>query len=261
MTSVRSLTALFLRQELVLQHKGELLGKLWLLLQPAVYIFIFMTIFSQVMGAKLAVSFETDLPASYAYSIYLVSGLLAWQLFANTVQQMGGVYQQKSTIVRKVPVSLTWLPLYIPLTELITYAIVMGLFTAYLLVIGQMPSWQHLWVMPIIALLMILAYSIGLIVASISVFIPDIRRAVSLLLQVMFWGTPIVYVAQILPDWASSVILLNPVYWGVENIQQIYLHQPLYTKQLWGLLLLDTLLVMVALWLAKRLETDIRDLL
>lgn len=261
MSHSTSIVLLFIKQELVWQHKGELLGKLWLLLQPMVYIFIFMTIFSQIMGAKLAVSIETELPTNYAYSIYLVSGLLAWQLFANTLQQFAGVYQQKASIIRKVPVSLRWLPLYIPFAELASYIIVMVLFSVYLFVLGQTPSWQHLWLFPIIGLLLGLAYALGLIVASLSVFIPDIRRAVSLLLQVMFWGTPIVYVAHILPEWALPWVMVNPVYWGIENIQQIYLHQPLYTLQLWTLLALDVLLLLIAFWLSRRLENDIRDLL
>lgn len=261
MTSTRALLALFLRQELLWQHKGELLGKLWLLLQPMAYIFIFMTIFSQIMGMKLTMAINANLPATYAYSIYLVSGLLAWQLFANSLQHMAGVYQQKAAIIRKVPVSLRWLPLYVPLAELLPYTIGMILFSVYLLALGYPPGWQHLWLFPIIGLLLLLSYAMGLIFASLSVFIPDIRRALSLLLQLTFWGTPIVYVANILPEWAGLLVAINPVYWGIEALQSIYLQQPIPYQQLIWLALLDLLLLVFALWLNRRLESDIRDLL
>lgn len=261
MRSVSALVWLFVRQEIVFQHKNELLGRLWLLLQPLVYIFIFMTIFSQIMGMKLAMSLSGTLPNEYAYSIYLVSGLLAWQLFANILQSLSGVYQQKASIIRKIPVSLTWLPVYLPLVELVPYLIGMLLFSLYLLFLGQLPTWQHLWLLPIVVLLLMLSYSLGLIVAVISVFIPDVRRAMTLFIQLMFWGTPIVYVAQILPEWAMWLITLNPAYWAIENIQAIYLQYSMPLVKLGYLLLVDVVLLAIAIRLVKRLEADVRDLL
>lgn len=261
MTSPRALLLLFLRQELLWQHKGELLGKLWLVLQPMVYIFIFMTIFSKIMGLKLTMTLQADLPVTYAYSIYLVSGLLAWQLFANSLQSMAGVYQQKAAIIRKVPVSLRWLPIYIPLAELLPYTIGMLLFSVYLWVLGYPPRWEHLWIVVIIGLLLLAAYASGLIFASISVFIPDVRRALGLLLQLAFWATPIVYVPTILPDWAHSLIALNPIYWGIEALHNIFLQQPIDYASLVKLAVLDLVLLAIGVWLNRRLEADIRDLL
>ena len=256
-----ALIKLFLTQELVHQHKQDLLGRLWLLIQPVVYIFIFMTIFSQIMGMKLNIALDSQLPATYAYSIYLICGLLAWQLFANTLQQMTSVYQAKSSIIRKLPISIRWFPLYIPLVESMSYIIAMFLFTLYLIVLGQYPTWQHLWILPIIVLLMLLGYSLGLISATLTVFVPDIRRAISLLLQLMFWGTPIVYISSILPDWANLMVSLNPVYWGIENLQHIYLAQPVNVDKLAALAMVDVALLVSAIWLSKRLEADVRDLL
>lgn len=261
MNSHYTLTKLFLKQELVHQHKGELLGKLWLLIQPIAYIFIFMTIFSQIMGMKLNIALTTNLPVTYAYSIYLVSGLLAWQLFANTLQNMTVIYQTKSAIIRKLPVSLPWLPLYIPIAELVTYGVSMTLFTIYLLFLGQYPTWQHLWMVPILLSLLLFAYALGLITATLTVFVPDVRRAVALLLQLLFWGTPIVYVANILPLWAATLIDMNPVYWAIENIQRIYLGQSLALTGLLALLVIDGLLLTLALWMTRRLESDVRDLI
>jgi lipopolysaccharide transport system permease protein len=220
-----------------------------------------MTIFSQIMGMKLNMTLITNLPATYAYSIYLVSGLLAWQLFANTLQNMTSVYQTKAVMIRKLPLSLTWLPLYIPITELVPYVVSMLLFTIYLLFLGQYPTWQHLWAIPILLSLICFAYALGLIAATLTVFVPDVRRAVALLLQLLFWGTPIVYVVNILPNWAGWIINLNPVYWGVANMQRIYLGTTIDINTLCYLVLLDGVLFLLAYWLGKHLESDIRDLI
>lgn len=255
-----SLIGLFLRQELIYQHKRELLGRLWLLIQPLVYIVIFMTIFSQLMGAKLVMRVPTSLPESYAYSIYLVSGLLAWQFFTNSVHALASVYQQKSALIRKVPISLAWFPLYIPIVELVSYVIAMLLFNGYLLFLGQVHLWQQLWLLPFMALLFVFAYAVGIIVALLTSFIPDVKRLVSLLLQLLFWATPIVYIVDILPTWAQPIVQLNPIYWLLENIQAIYLSTAFQPMNLVKFSLLTLVMVGLAAWLMRRLASDVRDL-
>lgn len=255
------LVLLFLKQELVYQHKKELLGRLWLFVQPMFYIFIFMTIFSQLMGAKLAMVSTIPLPEHYSYSIYLVSGLLAWQFFANSVNALSGVYQQKAGLIRKIPISLSWFPIYIPFVELASYLLAMLIFTIYLAFLLQFPTLSHLLLIPLLLILFIFTYSLGIIFALLTVFVPDVKRMVSLLLQLFFWATPIVYVVDILPDWAKNLVEHNPIYWILSSIQAIYLYQPIKTGHIISFLVLTLLLVLMAAWLMRRLQSDVRDLI
>lgn len=252
---------LFIKQELVYQHKRELLGRLWLFIQPMFYIFVFMTIFSQLMGAKLALVTNISLPEHYSYSIYLVSGLLAWQFFANSVNALSGVYQQKAGLIRKIPVSLTWFPIYIPFVELVAYVLAMFVFTVYLAFLLQFPTILHWLLIPLMLLLFVFTYSLGIILALLTVFIPDVKRMVSLMLQLFFWATPIVYVVDILPDWANALVSYNPIYWILSSIQSIYLYQPINIDHVVSFLGLTILLVVIAAWLMRRLKSDIRDLI
>lgn len=256
-----SLIWLFVKQELVYQHKRELLGRLWLFIQPMFYIFIFMTIFSQLMGAKLALVTNIALPEHYSYSIYLVSGLLAWQFFANSVNALSGVYQQKAGLIRKIPISLTWFPIYIPFVELVSYLLAMFVFTIYLAFLLQFPTLSHFLLIPLLLLLFVFTYSLGIIFALLTVFVPDVKRMVSLLLQLFFWATPIVYVVDILPNWAKSLIDFNPIYWILSSIQAIYLCQPIKIDHVVSFLVLTVLLVLMAAWLMRQLKSDIRDLI
>lgn len=256
-----SLIMLFLKQELTYQHKKELLGRLWILVQPLFYVIIFMTIFSRLMGAKLAMIYDGNLPDEYSYSVYLISGLLAWQFFANSIQSIAGVYQHKSSLIRKVPVALHWFPLYVPIVELLHYVIGMVFFSIYLLVLGVYPTSHYLWLLPIMATLFLFTYSLGLIFALLTVFVPDVRRLVGLLIQLLFWATPIVYVLFILPDWAKNLVELNPIYWALSNIQFIYLHQPINETYVLRLLGLSLLLSLIAYALVRKLESDVRDMI
>lgn len=254
-----SLILLFVRQALTESSRGSSLGVLWLLFEPLAFIMIFTLVFSKVMSARL-VGFDNP----FAYSIYLVAGLLSWNLFSGTLIRLVDVYRSKGHYIRKVPMPLHVLPLFAPLTELIIFSIAFGLYFLFLLGIGHLPG-AGWWVVPI-ALMVLLGFAaaLGSLLGVLNVFLPDVKQTVMILLQFGFWMTPIVYTPDILPQWARPLLWLNLPYLAIEPIQQVLLRQqaPAPTAFL-GLAVLA--LVAFLLWhaarrLLRRLERDIRDL-
>ena len=80
------------------RYSGSVLGVFWTFLWPLVNIFVYIVIFSQVMGARLQGSSST-----YSYGIYLVAGILPWTAFANTVSRSATVLVDKKHIISKIP--------------------------------------------------------------------------------------------------------------------------------------------------------------
>lgn len=248
---------LFTRQALLDPLRGSALGFVWLLLLPLIQILIYTLVFSRFMGARLG---SVDSP--FAYSLYLVPGLLLWGAFANTVNGMATVYVARAPIIRKIPVDLVRMPAYLPLVELCLWALTMVLFALFCAAVGHglTPSWLLLPVL--CASTLLLAYGIGLVLAALAQFAPDVRQVASVVLQLLFWMTPVVYLVDILPPWLAAVMRLHPVYWSIAPAQQIVLHgtlpnlQPLALQLVLGLVLLSA-----GAWLVRRLEKDIRDLL
>ena len=70
----------FTRQDLKDRYAGSILGTFWAFLGPLSNILMFTLIFSQIMGAKLA-AFGGEFE-HFAYSIYLVAGMVPWLAFA-----------------------------------------------------------------------------------------------------------------------------------------------------------------------------------
>jgi lipopolysaccharide transport system permease protein len=251
------LVLLFARQELIDRYRDNLLGVAWLVLQPLIYILIFTLIFSDIMKNRLA-----DFDQPYAYSIYLVSGLLAWMMVNNTITRLSSVYQDKSTLIKKVPISLSLMPLYIPLAELVVYLIGMLLFAIVLILIGYSFDYYWLWFPVLFLLNGVFAYAIGLFLALLSPFIPDIRTATPVLLQLFFWMTPIIYLPTLIPESFQWLIDINPFAWLVSNLQNIiFFHTSPKLSYLFSLIVLSGALLGLCRWLQIRLERDIRDLI
>lgn len=98
--------SLLVKQHLYHRYKGSLLGATWLFLQPLLYVLLFSIVFSQFMVSR----FAADAP-THAYVVYLISGMLLWNVFMNTLLGMCSVYQQYAAYLKKIPLSLLTLPL------------------------------------------------------------------------------------------------------------------------------------------------------
>lgn len=250
-------TLLFARQTLLDPHRGSVLGVGWLYFQPLVLILIYTLVFSKFMGARLA-----GASTPYAYSLYLVPGLMLWTAFANTLSAMVGVYQAKAHIIRKIPVNLIIMPAYIALTETINFCVAMAIFGLFCVAIDQPPGLIWLLLVPIGISTVALAYALGLMLAALSPFLPDLRPMTAIGLQLLFWLTPIVYVANILPPWAIDLLDWHPIYWGIHQAQGIVLDGSLPSPRLWAAQVLLVLgLLIMATRTVKSLEKEIRDLL
>ena len=86
----------------------------------------------------------------------------------------------------------------------------MGLFVAVLAASGTLPPAVSLalWLL-LVALQLILALGIGLIASTLNVFFRDVGQLTVMVLQIWFWLTPIVYVLEVLPAPARSLLRYN----------------------------------------------------
>lgn len=250
----------FARHELVDRYAGSVLGGAWSFIMPLVQILIFTLIFSEIMGARMAMlgaEFE-----KFGYSIYLVSGILAWTAFSSTVARVTGFYTDQANIIKKVPVDLASLPVYVVIADTVIYIVAMAFFAVFLLLIGFPFTWNWLYLPLVYALQAAFAYGLGFTMANFAVFLRDVRELVSVVLQVWFWLTPIVWVINILPESARAAFAVNPMFHIIGAYRDIILmgQAPSATALAYPAGLAAGLLAL-GLFTVRRLERHIRDLI
>jgi lipopolysaccharide transport system permease protein len=236
---------------------GSALGAVWALIWPLVNLAIYIVVFGRLMGARLPGTSD-----AYAYGIYLASGLLPWTALAGTISRSTSAFLDKRHIISKVSVSLPALLLVINLSESITFLISMGFFFIFLLLSGWELS-HHLMLLPFLFLLQqIFAFGFGLLTATLTVFLRDLREVVGIVLQLWFWFTPIVYVKEILPDMVKEIMIYNPSYVIIESYHRIFVfHEAPSIKALLILTVAAHGLLFVSYMVFRVLEKDVRDLL
>ena len=194
------------RREFHARYQHSVLGSAWALLVPLAMIFVYTVIFSGIMHARLR-----GHTSPFAYSIYLCAGLLTWGLFAEISTRAQTVFLENANLIKKVHFPRICLPTIVVLTALINFAIIFSLFTAFLVVSGGFPGWPFLGLLPPLALLVLLAISLGVVLGILNIFFRDVGPFFSVFLQFWFWLTPIVYPATIVPPFLRPILALNPL--------------------------------------------------
>ena len=239
------------------RYSGSVLGVFWAFIWPLVNIIVYTVIFSQVMGVRLQGSSST-----YSYGIYLVAGILPWTAFVNTVSRSATIFVDKKAIISKIRVSLPSLPLYIVMSESITFLITLFIYIVFLVLTGT-PLRKTIILLPAIYLVQqIFAFSLGFLISIFHVFIRDLKEITGIVLQIWFWFTPIVYVYDILPAVAKKLVHMNPAFLFIKSYQDIFvLNQVPDSVNLLKLSVIAHLLLLAGYVIFKKLERDIRDFL
>lgn len=205
------------KREFQLKYRNSLLGAAWTVLNPLAMIVVYTVIFAEVMRAKLP-----GVDSSFAYSIYLCSGLLTWGLFAEIVGRGQNIFLDNANLLKKISFPRISLPVITLFNALVNFGIIFGLFLVFLLVSGLWPGWSALFVIPVLMVQLLFAVGLGMTLGVLNVFFRDVGQFFGIVLQFWFWLTPVVYPASILPDSIKSLMEFNPMFPLVGAYQGIF---------------------------------------
>jgi len=205
--SYRAFVISSIRNEFVARFSRSRLGGLWMIIHPLTQVAIYALILSNVLAAKLP-----GIDNRYAYALYLMAGTLAWNLFAEIVNRCVTLFIDQGNLMKKMRFPRITLPAIVVGSSLLNNAL---LFFAILLIfalLGHAPHWAILWLVPLTLAVVALASGLGLILGVVNVFVRDIGQVVPIVLQLLFWLTPIVYPINVIPEELKSTIQFNPMY-------------------------------------------------
>jgi lipopolysaccharide transport system permease protein len=228
-----------IRTELRIKFVRSRLGGLWMILNPLAQVLIFAFILSAVLSAKLP-----GIDNRYAYAIYLMSGTLGWSLFSEIVTRCLTLFIDNGNILKKLAFPRIALPLIVVGSALVNNIL---LFVAVLLifgVLGHMPG-EALLCLPLLMLITVaFALGVGLIFGVLNVFMRDIGQVVPVILQFIYWFTPVVYMANIIPEEYRSWLALNPLIPLITSYQDVLLYN---RAPEWGGLAVTSVVAVLAL--------------
>jgi lipopolysaccharide transport system permease protein len=200
------------------RYMGSLLGGVWAVLTPLATILIYLVVFSAVMRGRLPGSRD-----SLAYGLFLCTGILVWTYFAEVVGRCQVVFVESANLLKKMSFPRITLPVIVLLSASLNFLFVAVLFLVLLVVVGRFPGPAMLAFLPLLAIQQAFAIGIGILLGTLHVFFRDVGQFWAVLLNLWFWGTPIVYALDLLPAPAQAVIRWNPLTPLFQSYQHIVL--------------------------------------
>ncbi len=232
-------------------------GEFWYLISPIIMIFIYTVIFSNFMKMKLNI-----VQSQYAYSIYLVPGLLAWSSFVTLLNKTAMVFLEKAELLKKINIPAYSFMISILIVEFLLFLISMGLGVVFLLLIGYHVGFEFLYLIPVMVLQSLFGFFLGVLFALFVPFFKDLKEIIPIFLQLWFWITPIVYIKEMIYDKFPYVVDYNPAYFFINFYQNIFLYSEIYSlKPIFSLFLITIFLGFLSLYLYKKMTPAIKDII
>jgi lipopolysaccharide transport system permease protein len=207
------------KREFQARYRNSLLGAAWTVLNPLAMIVVYTVIFSQVMRARLP-----GIDSQFACSIYLCAGVLTWGLFAEITGRAQNVFIEHANLIKKISFPRICLPVIVVLNAGVNFAIIFGLFLAFLIFSGNFPGIVFAAIVPVLAIQILFSIGLGMVIGVLNVFFRDVGQFFGVLLQFWFWFTPVVYTASILPQWVQGYLRWNPMTPVIGAYQDILVH-------------------------------------
>ena len=239
------------------RYVGTGLGQFWYILSPIITIFIYTVIFSDFMKMKLNIIDNT-----YAYSIYLVPGLLAWTTFSVIIGRLTNSFEEKANLIKKINVPAYTFQLSILLTELFLFFISIALGLGFLFLVDQPITLAFLWLVPVMLIQVVFAFAIGVIISLFTPFFKDLKEAVPVIIQLWFWMTPIIYMKEMIANKYPLLLIYNPFYHFVHIYQDIFLYAKTPSfDDLSIIVTMTTVTLIIAGYLYKKMIATIKDII
>lgn len=209
---------LFLLEELLkknfsAKYKDSFLGILWSILKPLLIMSLLTVIFSTIFGKSIE-----------NYPVYFLSGKIIFDFFnLGTASAMNSL-KNNINILKRNPAPKHIFVFGSVLSEFINFLITLILLVGVMIVTRAQfhLSFMLLSIIPIISLI-IMVSGISLALAIICIYYTDIRHLWPVLTIMVMYGSALFYPMEIIPDPFHSVMILNPVFWIIDQFRHFFI--------------------------------------
>jgi ABC-2 type transport system permease protein len=185
-----------------LRFFGSALGYVWTLMRPLLLFGVLYFVFTEV------VRFGDDIEN---YPSYLLVSIMLFTFFSETTSRGVASLVERENLLRKVRFPRLVIPLSVALNALFNLGLNMIVVFVFVLASGIEPRWSWLELVPLILLLIVFAVGVTMLLSALYVRYRDMQPIWEVALQMLFYASPVIYVAETLPDSIQKEAMANPL--------------------------------------------------
>jgi len=219
----RHALSLLIRRDLKARYKDSALGFLWTLARPLTQLAVYVVVIGHFLGAARGIP---------DFAIYVYTGIAAYTLFSDIVTGGTGSIIGNAGLVKKVSVPRELYPIASVGGALFNYAVQVVVLILATIVFNAFPwSWDLLYAIPGILLIVVYGTGLALLLSALTVFLRDVSYVVEVMLLLLIWMSPIVYSWAMVRDAVSTlpggpiwveIYTANPLTLSVLSLQKAF---------------------------------------
>ena len=239
------------------RYNGSFLGMVWGFIQPVVTILIYCLVFQYGLRSGTR-------PDGIPYVYFMISGAVPWFFFSEAWGGITTSFLDYSYLVKKLNFEVELLPLVKLGSALIIHIVFLVFSTVVLNFSGYYASWYYVQIMYYLLSATIFALLLGMITASLAVYIRDVIQVVGIIIQIGFWACPICWGSDMQMGKIGMLLKANPMYYCVEGYRSSLIYRqgfwdsPLYTLYYWCLM---AALFCLAVYMYRKLRPGFADVM
>ena len=220
-------------RDMKLLYKRSTLGIAWTLINPLLQLAVFSFVFKTVIPVNVP-----------QFSSFAFSGLLIWTWTQTALFQATALITGNRALIRQPNFPIAILPVVTTTTGLIHFLLALPVLSIFLAIDGIQPNSVLLYMPVLMVIQFFLTVSLAYPLAAINVTFRDTQHTLGVVLQMLFYLTPIFYNLNSIPKEFLPFYQLNPMVPLIEAYRAILLKG---TQPDWQSLLTVSLIVAVLL--------------
>ncbi len=243
---------LLTRRELKLRYQDTVLGFLWTALKPLLFALVVWFAMRKVL------KIETEVP----YHLFLLSALLPWTWFQTSVMFATPLFVNNGSLVKKVPFPSYVLPLSTIANNMTHFLLSLPVLVVFLVVDGRTPGPE--WIVGVPLLLIIelaLMMGLGLGLSALDVHFRDLEHLVEVMLNLLFYATPILYPLSFAPQPWRDLLKLNPLSTLMEGWRNLLVMNELPGPDILPAVAISAVILAIGAWVFAQLRLTFADYL
>ncbi|MFH1134355.1 MAG: ABC transporter permease [Nanoarchaeota archaeon] len=236
----------FSHANLTVRHKRTWLGYFWWLLDPLLFMGIYILL--------VQVIFQRGGPD---YPVFILLALLPWRWFSSTIGDAASSIVGKAGVIKEVRFPKIILPLSSVITNCVTFCFGLIVLAAFLVIFSVPLRWTFLFFPAIILVQLAFTAGFALVVAHLNVYFRDLGNILRYLLQIWFFLSPGIYAASLVPERFQWLYNLNPFAVLFNAYRDVMLQGAVPgLLSLLYVLALSAILILFGVWLINKYEGD-----
>jgi ABC-2 type transport system permease protein len=197
-----NLTFTLAANDFKLRFFGSALGYLWSLMRPLLLFGVLYFVFTEVVRFGAGVEH---------YPVYLLAAIVLFTFFSETTSRGVTSLIERETLLRKIRFPRMVVPLSVALHAFFNLGLNLLVVFVFVFASGIDPRWTWLEMVPLILLLVMLATGTTMLISALFVRYRDIQPIWEVILQILFYASPIIYVTESFPDSIEREAMANPI--------------------------------------------------